>query len=116
MQALADLRAAGLRVVAITGRPVGWSEPFARAWPVDAIVPENGAVALLRPSDNPNAPLTRLYQDDAATRATNHQRMQQVLARLQREVPGARASTDSPGRETDIAIDTASSPRCRKTR
>jgi len=47
LQALLDLKAAGLQVVAITGRPVGWSEPFAAAWPVDAIVAENGAVALI---------------------------------------------------------------------
>ena len=31
--------------------------------------------------------------------------MQQVLAQIEREVPGARRATDSPGRETDIAID-----------
>jgi HAD superfamily hydrolase (TIGR01484 family) len=48
LQALTDLKAAGLSVVAITGRPVGWSEPFAAQWPVDAIVAENGAVALRR--------------------------------------------------------------------
>jgi len=38
LQALADLRAAGVPVIAITGRPMGWSAPFAAAWPVDAIV------------------------------------------------------------------------------
>ncbi|RZI97953.1 MAG: HAD family hydrolase, partial [Haliea sp.] len=37
LRALADLRAAGLKVVAITGRPVGWSLPFIATWPVDAI-------------------------------------------------------------------------------
>jgi hydroxymethylpyrimidine pyrophosphatase-like HAD family hydrolase len=31
--------------------------------------------------------------------------MQQVVARVLREVPGATASQDSPGRETDVAID-----------
>ena len=31
--------------------------------------------------------------------------MQQVLARIEREVPGAIRATDSAGRETDIAID-----------
>jgi HAD superfamily hydrolase (TIGR01484 family) len=46
LQALGELKAAGLKVVAITGRPVGWSLPFATDWPVDAIVAENGAVAL----------------------------------------------------------------------
>src|SRR5256885_8733632 len=48
VDAIARLKQSGLRVVPITGRPVGWSEPFAQAWPVDAIVAENGAVALRR--------------------------------------------------------------------
>ena len=48
LAALAELRAAGLPVIAVTGRPKGWSEPFARDWPIDAIVAENGAVALFR--------------------------------------------------------------------
>ena len=43
LRALHDLKAAGLPVIAITGRPVGWSEPFALVWPVDAIVAENGS-------------------------------------------------------------------------
>ena len=30
LQALAALKAAGLHVIPITGRPIGWSEPFAR--------------------------------------------------------------------------------------
>src|SRR5690554_4343625 len=49
--ALQRLRDAGLPVFAITGRPAGWSEPFALDWPVDAIVAENGAVALWRRPD-----------------------------------------------------------------
>jgi len=102
LAALARLRAAGLHVIPITGRPVGWSEPFALAWPVDAIVAENGAVALVR---DPAGALRKLYQQDAATRAANFERMQQVLARVEREIPGARRAEDSPGRETDIAID-----------
>ncbi|PZU36248.1 MAG: HAD family hydrolase, partial [Acidovorax sp.] len=116
LQALADLKAAGLHVIPITGRPVGWSEPFAAAWPVDSIVAENGAVALLRAPRNfdPNGlqspcdkreQLLKLYQQDAATRASNFARMQQVLAEIEAAVPGARRATDSPGRETDIAID-----------
>ncbi|MET3918199.1 HAD superfamily hydrolase (TIGR01484 family) [Variovorax sp. OAS795] len=102
LDALAHLKAAGLHVVAITGRPVGWSVPFVTAWPVDSIVAENGAVALL---PLPGGTLQKRYQQDAATRAANFNRMQQVLARIEREIPGARRATDSPGRETDIAID-----------
>lgn len=102
LQALADLRAAGLRVIPITGRPVGWSLPFTTSWPVDAIVAENGAVALVpgRAGD-----VRRLYRQPAAERSANFARMQQVLARIEREVPGARRAEDSAGRETDIAID-----------
>jgi hypothetical protein len=43
LAALVDLKARGLRIIAITGRPVGWSEPFAISWPVDAIVAEHGS-------------------------------------------------------------------------
>ena len=35
LRGIAALHEAGLHVIPITGRPVGWSEPFARAWPVD---------------------------------------------------------------------------------
>jgi HAD superfamily hydrolase (TIGR01484 family) len=102
LAALAALRAAGLHRVAITGRPVGWSEPFASAWPVDAIVAENGAVALL---PRPGGGLEKRYQQDAPTRQRNFARMQAVLERIEREIPGARRATDSAGRECDIAID-----------
>ena len=100
--AIARLKSAGLKVVPITGRPVGWSLPLAQAWPVDAIVAENGAVALRR---NGSGGLDKLYQQDADTRTRNFARMQQVLAQIEATVPGAARATDSPGRETDIAID-----------
>jgi len=81
---------------------VGWSVPFAASWPVDAIVAENGAVAL---QHNAAQGLQPLYQQDAATRSANLARMQAVLAHIESTVPGARRSQDSAGRETDIAID-----------
>ena len=102
LAALGALRAAGLHLIPITGRPVGWSEPFALTWPVDAIVAENGAVALVRQADGS---LRKLYQQPPAERSANFSRMQQVLERIEREIPGARRSQDSPGRETDIAVD-----------
>ena len=102
LQALADLKAAGRHVIAVTGRPVGWSEPFARTWPVDAIVAENGAVAWVSADGQT---LRKCHQQDRPTRSANFERMQQVLARIEREVPGACRARDSGGRETDIAID-----------
>ena len=103
LQALAQLKAVGLHVIPITGRPVGWSEPFAWAWPVDALVVENGAVALMRQPESKG--VRKLYQQDRATRTANFTRMQQVAQRVLRELPDARLAQDSAGRETDIAID-----------
>lgn len=103
LAALHALQAAGFIVVLVTGRPAGWSKPFASAWPVQAIVAENGALALLRGATAQD--VRTLYQQDAATRAANYARMQQVAARILREVPGAMLAQDSAGRETDIAVD-----------
>ncbi len=112
LAALGALKLAGLDVIAITGRPVGWSEPFARSWPVDAIVVENGAVLLqfmhqkgLQPNEYARRQLSKRYQQDEVTRIANTARMQQVAARILREAPGAMLAQDSAGRETDIAID-----------
>ena len=102
LQALADLKSAGLLVVPITGRPVGWSEPFAQSWPVDAIVAENGAVGLVHETGQA---LRKLYQQDATTRSANFARMQTVLTQIEQSIPDALRSQDSAGRETDIAID-----------
>lgn len=112
--ALGDLKAAGLHVIPITGRPIGWCEPFvhgATPWPVDAIVAENGSTAFLRcqiglqtSSDMPGQ-LSKRYQQDITIRETNYARMQAVAAQVLREVPGSALSQDSSGRETDMAID-----------
>lgn len=117
LQALADLKAAGLTVIPITGRPIGWCEPFMAgtrgpAWPVDAMVAENGAVAFvhqtaLQPSSDVREPLSKLYQQDASTRAANQARMQAIAAEVMAEVPGVQLSRDSAGRETDLAFDYA---------
>ena len=101
LQALHALAAAGLPVIAITGRPLGWSEGFAQAWPVAAIVAENGAVALIREGDR----LHTEYVQDKATRAAQSPRLQAVAAQVLRSVPGTQLARDSAGRVTDIAID-----------
>jgi HAD superfamily hydrolase (TIGR01484 family) len=102
--ALHALAEAGLPVVAITGRPVGWSERFLLgpdAWPVQAIVAENGAVALLPTGHG----VEKRYQQSAADRAMHFQRLQAALAHIELNHPGAHRARDSAGRETDIAID-----------
>lgn len=103
LAALGRLRAAGVPVVAVTGRPMGWSEPFAKAWPIDAIVAENGAVALFMQ----HGALQVEYAQDAATRAHNARRLAAVAQQVLHEVEGATLAQDSAGRVTDIAVDHA---------
>ncbi len=112
LAALGELKAHGLKIVAITGRPAGWSEPFAVDWPVDAIVAENGAVLLqnthrigLEPNEYVRKQLLKSYQQSDVLRSQNFARMQQIGQRILREVPGTLLAQDSAGRETDMAID-----------
>ena len=98
LAALRALREARVPVIPITGRSMGWSAPFARDWPVAAIVAENGAMALL-----PDGSVE--YVQDEATREANALRLRAAAARIVREVPGAVLARDSPGRATDIAVD-----------
>lgn len=124
LQALADLKAAGLVVIPITGRPIGWCEPHAYgdvarglpAWAVDAMVAENGGVAFAPTllSQNGHQPLldqgqqlSKIYYTEAAERVINTQKLQQVAQRILSEILGTTLSQDSAGRETDIAIDHA---------
>ena len=101
LAALHRLRAEGLPAIAITGRPAGWSEPFAAAWPVAAIVAENGGVMLRAAAGG----IALEYAQDAATRAANLDRLRACASAIVASVPGARPAADSAGRLTDIAID-----------
>jgi len=101
--ALAALREAGLPVIAVTGRPMGWSRAVAEQTPLAAVVAENGAVALVRDG----AEVRVEYVDPEPVRAANAERLRAVAARIVAEIPGATLAEDSPGRVTDIAIDHA---------
>lgn len=101
LDALHRLRAAGIPVIAITGRPAGWSEPFAMAWPVLGIVAENGGVLLHREGDG----LVTEFSQDDAMRRVNVERLQACARQIVTQVPGAAVARDSAGRLTDIAID-----------
>jgi HAD superfamily hydrolase (TIGR01484 family) len=103
IQALQNLKAAGLMVIPITGRPVGWSIPFAATWPVNAMVAENGAVALLH--DASKNQVHKIYQQDLAVRTHNFEQMQRIAQKVLKEIPGTVIAQDSAGRETDIAFD-----------
>ena len=103
LQALQNLKAAGLMVIPITGRPVGWSIPFAATWPVNAMVAENGAVALLH--DASKNQVHKIYQQDLAVRTHNFEQMQRIAQKVLKEIRGTALAQDCAGRETDIAFD-----------
>jgi HAD superfamily hydrolase (TIGR01484 family) len=98
--ALARARAAGLRVVLVTGRPAGWAEVLASLWPVDAAIAENGGIAYLKRGKS----LERIYfapGDPAADARRLAALADDVLARF----PFARRSDDTGLRITDVAFD-----------
>ena len=118
LQALADLKAAGLHVIPITGRPVGWSESFAKDWPVDALVTENGAVAWIAPENAKNSSqigiqppyllpkmLSKIYQNSSLIRTENNVKMAEIATLVTSQIAGVEVSKDSAGRETDLAFD-----------
>lgn len=98
--ALTRARAAGLRVVLVTGRPAGWAEVLASIWPVDAAIAENGGIAYVRRDRR----LEKLYfapgdpTDDA-------RRLDALADEILRTFPFARRSDDSTLRITDVAFD-----------
>ena len=103
--ALQALHEAGIAVIAITGRAVGWCSPKAGDWPVVAMGAEGGAVLLLPPKAGDGAPPRKLYLHDAETRAQHQARLQAVTQQVLKQVPGVRIAAGAEGRETDIAFD-----------
>ncbi len=101
--ALERLRAAGLLVVPVTGRPAGWCDHIARMWPVDAVVGENGAFWFRH--DAKAGKLLKRYAVDDAERLRRSKRLLDVAKRILGEVPGCALASDQGYREADIAID-----------
>lgn len=106
---LERLRAAGIAVVPVTGRPAGRAIEVARTWPVDAVVGENGACYGWRTPEG----LDIRYALKEATRRDHLARMQAIAEEIVRAVPRARPAADQGQRASDLAIDYAEhvSPR-----
>jgi HAD superfamily hydrolase (TIGR01484 family) len=101
--AMERLRAAGLLVVPITGRPAGWCDHIARMWPVDAVVGENGAFWFRY--DQAKRTMLRRWWQDEATRNANRARLVELGQRIVAAVPGSAIASDQAYRESDLAID-----------
>jgi HAD superfamily hydrolase (TIGR01484 family) len=101
--ALERLRAAGKRVIPITGRPAGWCDHIARMWPVDAVVGENGAFYMRYNAASRR--LVKRFLADDATRRANRARLASIAERILAAVPGCALASDQLYREADLAID-----------
>jgi HAD superfamily hydrolase (TIGR01484 family) len=105
--ALFRMSRAGLRLVAVTGRPAGWGEVMARQWPVHAVVTENGAVALQRDG----GVVSRWERADEAARRSRRIRIASAFESLRQRFPEVRMSDDSHARTSDLALDIGESQR-----
>lgn len=101
VRAMEALRAAGVRVVLVSGRPAGWGECWARTLPVDGVIVENGGLYFMPGA----ARVRKVYAQPAAMRGPNRRRLRREVERVLRRVPGARLSLDSAYTEVDLAID-----------
>ena len=108
LAAVERLQAGGVRVVLVTGRPSGFAEAWLRTWPVDAVVAENGGLALWRDA---RGRLRKDYARPVTRRRPERRRLERVVAAALRSEPGARLSTDSRFAEVDLAIDYAEEAR-----
>lgn len=104
--ALWAAKEAGLRVVPITGRPAGWVDHFARMWPVDAVIGENGAFYFyLDEKSGRDGKLIQRFVQDEATRKTNQMKLWSVFHKLKKEMPQLAVASDQGYRAIDLAVD-----------
>jgi HAD superfamily hydrolase (TIGR01484 family) len=101
-RALYAAQAAGLSLVAVTGRSFSWAELFVRLFPVDAVIAETGACALVRTGMKVEV---IHHEPDPLVRAACAKERDAVAARALREVPTARFAMDNAGRLYDTAFD-----------
>jgi len=99
--ALWDLHEAGLKVIPVTGRSAGWCDLIARAWPVDAVVGENGAFYFYLGGKR----LERRYVLGEQERREHQRRLRAIGERILKEVPGTAPASSNAYTVSDLAID-----------
>lgn len=91
----------GYYVVPITGRPAGWCDHFARFWPVDAVVGENGAFTFFMQE----GVRKRINTPFEFTPEESFKKLEQFSDEVLKEFPYAKWASDQAYREYDLAID-----------
>lgn len=105
-RALWDAKAAGLRVIPVTGRPAGWVDHIARMWPVDAVVGENGAFYFhIDESIGRDGKLMQRFLQPVEDRKKNWLRLEELYRSLKKKLPRLELASDQQYRAIDIALD-----------
>lgn len=99
--AIWSLHEAGLRLVAVTGRPSGWGEVVVRQWPIDGAVTENGSVHVVREGKG----VALLFDGDAAAVAERRARLDALVTTVACMMPTVRLADDNHARRSDVAWD-----------
>ncbi|SHF85246.1 hypothetical protein SAMN02745148_03690 [Modicisalibacter ilicicola DSM 19980] len=102
--AMADLMAAGIRVIPVTGGCAGWCDHIVRAWPVAAVIGESGA---FRFRLDERGRLERHFIRPLAELQDEQRRLLAIAEQALQQVPEARLAADQPYRLADVAIDHA---------
>ncbi|MGF1467503.1 MAG: HAD family hydrolase [Sandaracinaceae bacterium] len=106
-EALWHLAGAGLALLALTGRPLGWADAFAATWPVLGVVGENGAGWSYRHG----GALVTGYRDPAPVRESQQRTLRRIAAKVEQRLPGVRTASDQAARRCDLAFDVGEATR-----
>lgn len=103
--ALWRLKKAGFVVIPVTGRPAGWCDMIIRQWPVEAVIGENGAFAMVRSTTGFEVILHSAVAPEAIK-----ERLKTIESRVLEAIPGMKVAKDQPFRWFDLALDFAEDP------
>lgn len=106
-EAMWSLHEAGLKLVAVTGRPLGFAEVYARQWPVDVAIGENGAGWIAWEGDRRRAGFAADLGELDRQRAT----LDRIARRVATELPSLPLAADAWLRRCDLAWDVGESHR-----
>ena len=103
VEALYRAQAAGLSLIAVTGRSNAWAEALLRLFPLNAAIGETGAACFVK---EPSGQVRVLHAEpNAQVRQENRRRRDQAAQAELDAVPSARLALDNMGREYDTAFD-----------
>jgi HAD superfamily hydrolase (TIGR01484 family) len=103
--AMHRLAGAGFELVAVTGRPLGWTDVIARLWPVRIAVGENGAGWAWVDE----AGIHEGYFCDESERAEQAKLLDTIRRKVAAAMPHVQATNDHRHRRCDLAFDVGES-------